>query len=326
MFLHSVNQQDQAVSADGVVNFDLAVNPLSVILLNIRPLNNTVTLGNFQRMMGLAGALNSIRVLHRGASVFSMSGRDALALNYFRHGILPCEANGDDTDNERRCLQLPIILGRHPYDPESCFPATIRGELTMEIDVDVADTGYDDFRFSVETIELIGAKPKSFERSVSISRTFAATGLQDFPLPTGRLVRGLLLFGTTPFVGAAPAPSWGRIRTMLDNQEVGFSAIDFESAAQLGQLFGRDINPLAESHTHRVDASSASTTEQTAVPVQTNASNDGFRNYCFLDFDPTRDDAHSINTAGSANWLIRADVETADACRVVQIEAVSAVG
>lgn len=322
MFLHSVNQQDQAVAADGVVSFDLSVNPLSVILLNIRPLNDTGILTNFQRMMGLAGSLNSIRVLHRGASVFSMSGRDALALNWFRHGMLPREANGDDTDNERRCLQLPIMLGRHAYDSESCFPATIRGELTMELDVDVADTGYDGFRFSVETIELLDAKPRNFERKISIARTFAATGLQDFPLPTGRLVRGLLLFGTTPFGGAAPAPSWGRLKTMLDNQEIGFTAADFESLSQLGQLFGRDMNPLAETHQHRVDAASVSATEQTAAGVQTPSSVDGFANYAYLDFDPTRDDAHSIDTSGSSNWLVRADIETADLCRVIQIEKV----
>lgn len=322
MFLHSVAVQEKAVSADGTEVFDLAVNPLSVVLLNIRPLNDTGVLSNFARALQLAGSLTGIRILHRGASVFNMRGRDALALNWARHGMFPREANGDDTDNERRCLQLPIMLGRHAYDGDSCFPSTIRGELTMELDVDVASTGFDGFRYSVETIELLGAKPSHFERKISISRTFGATGLQDFPLPTGNIVRGLLLFGTTAFGGAAPAPSWGRVKTMLDNQEVGFTSVDFESALQLGQLMGRDVTCLAQSHQHRVDATGGAT-EQTTNSVQTPSENDGLANYAYLDFDPTRDDEHSIDTSGSSNWLIRSDVETADACRVIQVEKVS---
>ena len=318
MFLHSVAVQDRLVAADGVEVFDLAVNPLSLVLLNIRPLNDTGTLANFQRAMGLAGALNAIRILHRGASVFSMSGRDALALNYYRHGMIPYEANPDDVNNERRCLTLPILLGRHPYDGDSCFPSTIRGELTMELDVDIADTGYDGFRYSVETVELLDAKPSHFERKISIARTFAATGLQDFPLPTGRLVRGLLLFGTTDFQGASPAPSWGRIKTMLDNQEVGFTSTDFEVAHQLGQLFGR-MPPSGEAHFHEMEPVAG---VRTTGPKGVGAFGEGWENYCFLDFDPTRDDEHAIDTSGSSNWLIRSDVETADACRAVQIERV----
>ena len=53
---------DQLIAADGVVQFDLAVNPLSVVLINIRPLNDTGTLGNFQRYLGLCDAINRITI------------------------------------------------------------------------------------------------------------------------------------------------------------------------------------------------------------------------------------------------------------------------
>ena len=320
MFLHSVSKQEVAVAADGVEVFDLAVNPLSVIFINIRPLNETSTLSAFARAKALAASLNSIRVLHRGASVFNMSGVDALMLNYFRQGMVPFEANGNDTDNERRCLSLPIILGRHAFDADSCFPATIRGELTMELDIDVANTGYDGFRYSIETLELLSANPTHFERKISIAKTFNATGLQDFALPTGNLVRGLLLFGTTGFTGATPAPSWGRIKTMLDNQEIGYTSTDFEVAHQLGQLFGRQP-PTGQTHAHRVDATGGAATLSGGVVNEGSA--DTWRQYAYLDFDPTRDDAHAVDTAGSSNWIIRSDVETADACRVVQVERVA---
>lgn len=318
--LHSVAVQDQAIAADGVQVVDLPVNPLSVILLKICPLNDTGTLADFNRAMGLAGSLDRIAVLHKGASVVNLSGRDLLALNYFRHGAIPFEANGDDTDNERRCLVLPIMLGKFAYDPSSCMPATIRGEMTMELTWDIADTGYDGMRMSVETIELLDAKPREYERKTTIAKTFAATGFQDFDLPNGNLVRGLLLFGTTPFGGASPAPSWGRVELLKDGQQVGYASADFECLHQLGQLMGRQP-PTGQRHAHRVTTDgNAQTALATLAGPFGEGLGEGWEQYAFMDLDPTRDDMYAIQTAGSSNWLLRANVETADACRVVQVE------
>lgn len=321
---HSVAVQDQLIAADGVQVVDLPVNPLSVVCLGIRPLNDTGTLANFNRAMGLAGALDRIAVLHRGASVFNMSGRDALALNYYRHGMIPFEANGDDTNDERRCLLLPLLMGKFAWDPQSCFPATKRGELTMELTWDIADTGYDGMRMTVETIEILDAKPREFERKVSVSKTFAATGFQDFDLPNGNVVRGLLLYGTTPFGGASPAPSWGRIELQKDGQQVGYTSADFEMLHQLGQLMGRQP-PSGQRHAHRVTTDGNAQTELTTLAGPYGEGlGEGWENYAYVDLDPTRDDAFSVETAGSSSWLIRANVETADACRVVQIERIPA--
>lgn len=321
--LRSLCRQEFLPAADGVEVWDLAVNPLSVVLLHLKPLNDTTTLSNFVRAMGIAGAVNRVSVLYRGQSVFSMSGRDALALHYFRHGGVPWDGNPDDADNERRSLTIPIVLGRFPWDPASCFPASRRGELTMEVDIDIADTGYDGMRMSCETIELLGAEPKEYERCASISKTFAATGDQDFELPIGHVVRGLLLFGTTAFDGASPAPTWGRISLMLDNQQVGYASTDWECVRSDGMLFGRQP-PTGEMHTHRVDATAASTTQETSGgPIEVGDGGEGWENYAFLDLDPTRDDMLAIDTAGANDFTIRADVETADAARVVPIERIA---
>jgi hypothetical protein len=317
--LHSVAVQERAVAADGVETFDLSVNPLSVVLLNIRPLNDNAALGSFQRAMGLAGSINRATINWLGSSVVSMSGRDIVALNYFRHGMIPFEANGDDTDNERRCLTLPILLGRFAYDKKSCLPATRRGELTMELDIDIADTGYDGFRYSVETVELLGADPSEYERKITVSKTFAATGDQDVELPIGHDVRGVLLFGTTPFGGAAPAPSWGRVSLMLNNEQVGYSSTDFEVAHQLVQLMGRQP-PTGEFHTHRSDVTQASATQESGGPIDGGAGGEGFENYAYLDCDPTRDDDFSIPTKGANDFLIRTTAETADAVRAIPVE------
>jgi hypothetical protein len=321
--LHSIWKPEVAVSADGTEVFNLPVNPLSVVLLHLKPLNDTGTLSNFQRAMGICGALDSIRVLHKGAAVYSMSGRDALAMNYFRGGMLPWEANGDDTDNERRSLLLPIIFGKFAYDPMSCLPKTVSGELTMELTVDIADTGYDGFRYAVETIELIGANPKEFERKTTISRTFTSTGDNDVDLPNGNLMRGILLFGTTPFGGAAPAPTWGRVELRLDNEQKGYASTDFEALRQLQQLMGRQP-PTGQFHTHRVDATGGATQETAGGPIDEGAGGEGWENYAYMDLDPDRRDTFSVDTKGKSNVVLRANVETADAARAVVIERMAA--
>lgn len=315
-FLHTVAVQERAIAADGVEQYDLAVNPLSVVLIAIRPLNDTGTLANFARNKQLAQALNRVSIIHRGESIVSMRGEDAYAMALFRHGIEPFQGQLDNVDNERRCMVLPILLGRHAYHPTSCFPATRRGELVLECDYDIADTGYDGLRISVETIELLDAKPTEFEKKVQLTQTWAATGDQDFDLPPGNVNRGLLLFGTTGFAGASPAPSWGRMKVLLDNQETHYGNVDFEVGQMLHNLWGRH-SPFSD-HKHTLDAAAAGITETT----NTFDIGEDWTQYCWLDFDPTQDDTYSLDTARRTRFHIRANAETADAVRVVPVEVI----
>lgn len=315
-FLHSVSVQEQAISADGIYNFDLAVNPLSVALICLRPLNDTGTLANFQSYRGIAAAMNRASILFRGETIVGMRGEDIAAFNYFRHGMMPFQGQHDDTDNERRCAVVPIVVGRAPYDPHSCFPASRRGELTLELDLDIADTGYDGLRLSVETIEILDAKPTEYEKKVQLTQTWAAVGDQDMDLPPGNPVRGCLLFGTTPFGGASPAPSWGRVRVLLDNQETGYGATDFEVAQMIHTLWGRQP-PMYDAHIHRMTANTDTVTNGGPINVGT-----GYENYAYLDFDVTRDDMFTIDTRNASRFHLRANAETADAVRAVPIEVI----
>lgn len=330
MFLHNVAVQERVISADGIETFDVAVNPLSVVLIAARPLNDTGTLAAFQSYRGLAAAFNRISVLFRGEAIKSVRGEDLVALNYFRWGIMPFQGQHDDTDNERRCAVLPVIMGRWPYDPRSCFPATRRGELQLELDMDIADTGYDGLRVSVETVELLDAKPTEYEKWVQVAQTNGATGDGDVDLAaTGNLIRGILLFGTTPFAGAAPAPSWGRLKVLLDNQEAGFANTDFEVAQMVSSLWGRQP-PQYDGHMHRVTVSGCAQTAVATISGPVNvgagiagaADLTGWHQYAFLDYDPTGNDAHAMNTKGKSSLKLRANFETADLVRAIPIEVI----
>ncbi len=315
---HRVLIQEQAIAADGIATFDLGTNPLSVVLLCLRPLNDTAGTTDFATYQRVMSAVDRLTILHRGGSIVSGSGLDLMFLNYFRHNIQPLEANPDDADNERRCVVLPILMGRKAYSPRSCFPATVRGELVLECLFDIADTAFDGLRISVETIELIGARPSEFERKTTTSQTFAAVGDNDIFLPVGNLVRGLLCFGTTGFTGATPAPTLGRLSTWLDGRQAGYSSTDFEVALGLHNLLGR--TPKADDHTHRVAADAASAVQETFSLVEFGA-NAG--NFCYLNFDPWEDDELSVNTAGATQWFLRADAEAANAARVLEVEKIA---
>lgn len=323
--LHSVIVQEQNIAADGIYNFDLPVNPLSVILIGLRPLNDTGSTADFASYYAVAQALNRITVYNRGAAAFSMRGEDAAALAYFRHGIMPYQCQHNDTNNERRCSPLPILMGRHAYDPKSCFPASRRGEMNLELDIDIADTGYDTLNLSVETIELLDAHPSEYERKISVNTTFAATGFNDVELAPGNMCRGLLLWGTAGFTGASPAPTWGRISTLVDNVETGYSATDFEMAASLHCLWGRQP-PAYDLHKHRTTVDGNAQTGVTSLVGPFNVGSGGLASewarYAYLDFDPIGDDTYTLDLRKAQRFVVRANAEGAAAVRAIPIEVI----
>jgi hypothetical protein len=327
MFPMHISQQviERAVSADDTVNVDLGVRPLSAILINIKPLNDTGTLANWCNAIRIAASLTRVNVIARGQAIHSMRGEDLAAFNYFRWGMLPFLGNPDNVDNERRSVTLPIIMGRQPYMPSSCFPAMGKGELNLELTIDVAATGYDGFRYSVTTLELPRAKPTTFEKRVQQTYTSPATGINTLDLPVGNKLRGMMLWGTTGFDGASPAPSFSDVTVLKDNVEQGYRAVPWETLATLQMLKG--IMPLSPSEDDHLHTTTTDGNAQTAVSTLggggfTRATT--YRNYAFVDFDPTGDDEYALETADAKQCRLMWTAGTADAVRVVPIEVMSA--
>lgn len=305
-------------AADGVVNLEMSCNPLSTLLISLKPLNDTGTLANFADYFEVCKAINRATLVFRGQSIFSMRGEDIAAYNYLRWGILPQSANENRTDNERRACILPVHLGKVPFDPASCFPATSRGELTLVLDLDIADTGYDGLRVAVDTIELLDAKPKEFERRLELTRTNTATGNNDLDLVPGNPCRNIMLYGTTSFTGATPAPSWQTVRLLVDNQERFFAGTSWEVLQAMPYLFGRQYSMLRHMHGTTVDGNA-----QTAVTtIGTPFAQSFLANYALMDFDCTRDDEYSVDLSNAKKVQIRHSAGTADAIRAIQTEVV----
>lgn len=318
-FVHSILETQAAVSADGDETIDLPVNPLSVVLVHIAPLNNTATITNYSLLQGLLASLTNVRIAHVGASVVDASGADLAALAYLWHGLTVWQSNAVETDNDRRSIVLPILFGRRAYDGEECFPETKRGEFQLTLTWDIANTGYDGLRRSIETIELPDASPKSVEKVTTLSQTFAATGQNDIDLPIGNVLRGVLLWGTTGFAGASPAPTLGQLSFLVDNVQQNYSASDLEVLRGVLGLRGVPFPPSGR-HIHSVNAAGAG--REDTVEPEVGASLDD--QYVLMPFDVLGDDSHSIDTSGAGRVAIRSVAEAAEAVRALPIERVDA--
>jgi hypothetical protein len=320
-YTHSILAANQVVAADGVQVFDLPVNPLSCVLLHISPLNNTAASSTYSFLRAIMSAVDNVNITFRGGSVVAANGQDLLALAVMWHRFFVWQSNAVATDNDRRSIVLPVMLARRPFDVKECFPATKKGEMQMAVTWDIADTGFDGLRISVETIELPGATPDFVQKCTTLARTLTATGQNEIDLPIGNFLRGVLLFGTTGFAGAAPVPSLGQLQLLKDNTQQFISASDFEVLRGVMGLKGVSY-PADLSHAHPFLDGAGPAVETTTRPTVTLGAVD--ENYTLMDLDPLFDDSFGMETEGAGRVHVRIDAETADAVRVLPIERVKA--
>lgn len=316
-YTHSILTANAAIAADGVVVYDLPVNPLSVVLLHLSPLNETGTIGTYALLSAIMSAIDNVTVSFRGAAFIALNGADLLALNLMWHRFHAWQSGAVSTNNDRRSVVIPICFGRRPFDVKECFPATKKGELQMSVTWDIADTGYDGLRVSIETIELPGATPDYVQKVTTIARTLAATGQNEIDLPIGNFLRGVMLFGTTGWTGATPAPTLGQIQLLKDNSQQFISASDFEVLRGVMGLKEVDYPPDL-SHRHQFTDAAAGA----AFVLQPEVSASIDENYALIDLDPMWDDSFGMETAGAGRIHVRIDAEAANAVRVIPIERV----
>lgn len=318
-FIHSILAANRAIAADGDQVYDLPVNPLSVILLHVSPLNETATIGNYSLLAALLSAVDNVRVSHKGTSVVDLSGADLAALVMLYHRLSLWQSNAVETDDDRRSLVLPILFGRAAYMPGECFPETRKGELQLTVTWDIADTGFDGLRISIETIELPDAKPEFVQKATTLAQTFAAIGQNDIDLPIGNVIRGVLCWGTTSYAGATPAPTLGQLAVYKDNKQLGYSATDWEVLRAVMSLRGVAFPP---SFRHIHSGTYTTTVAGDSLEPEIGLSKDAY--YALLDFDPLRDDTYVLETTGAGRVHVRSIAEAAEAVRIIPIERVAA--
>lgn len=319
-YLHSiVLPNTDVVTLTNVAPFDLPVNPLSFLLLRFQLTNlDPAVMDVYDALDELMGQFTGVRVLHKGEQIISGSLRDLMVLNAVYQRAFPGWSHLSPINNAVRSVVFPICLGKRMYDPESCFPATTRGNLRMEIDVGAEPASYDDINISVEAIELIEATPTEYLKYVRQARVSVA-GQFDATLPIGNALLGILLFDTGLSGSTDEVLSWGTVKLLKDNVEQYYPLSDYETLAGMLNAQVRSTFGLYAGHTHGFIAPgpAADVSDQAGILV-----GQGPQGYAYLDFDPLRDGMYELETAGASDLRIRAQGDEATDVRYYPLERV----
>lgn len=309
--------QTLTASAD-ITPIDLPVNPLSALLLSFDiTRTNPNALDIYSVLDALLDQVTSVRVLHKGEQIIAGSLRDLMMLNWWAFGAPPGVARGAQTSGLRDTITIPILFGRRMFDPVSCFPATTRGNLVLQMTSGALQTGMTAVRWQADTVELIEANPTEYCKYVTQSRTSVA-GQFDAPLPIGNELLGILLFDTGLRDNTTRNRSWGQLRLLKDNVEQNVAVAEVDT---LATLLGAKWNayPMWPGHVHQFDGAAA------GLDQSDEASQDGAvgaKGYAFIDFDPLQDLMYAFETQGAADVKIRAVGDEASAVRYLPIERV----
>jgi len=320
-FLHSVARPNiDLVASVSITPVDLPVNPLSFLLLRFQLTNvDPAAILTYSAIDDVITQITGIRVLHKGEQIIGGSLRDLMVLNAVYQRAFPGWAGLDNVNAAVRSLVFPLCLGRRMYDPDSCFPATSRGNLVFEMDAGADGAAYSDINFSIETVELIEAVPKEYVKYVRQARDSVA-GQFDARLPIGNPLLGILLFDTGLGGSSDEVLSWGTVKLLKDNVEQYYPLSDYETLAgmlktQMGTAWG-----IHAGHQHLTSEGAGA--ELISDDAEQRVST-GDRGYAYLDFDPLRDGRYQLETEGSADLLIRGQGDEATAIRYYPLERVT---
>lgn len=291
----SVIAQNTAIVASQVITLDLPVNPLSHLMLNLQGLNVT----DEATLAQILSRMSKIEVLHRGASIISMSGADLHAMNAIMLGNMPVLTNQIATDNATRNVTLILPFGRSLYNPKECFPATRKGELQLQVTFSATETEIDNLVLQVEAVELFGATPEQFLKITTLTKTPTATGDLDIDLPINNRIAGIGLFATTVPTSTATTKTINNVKLLADNKENMFSLANWES------LHGEILNRVG----HREDYDGS-------------ADNDDISKYALMDFSPKNVDDFLLDTKGFANLKLRVNAGDTNVLRLLVQELV----
>lgn len=306
-FLKSLLANREAVTADTVITYDLPVNPLSVVSVDIEAKQSVADAPATQANIG--AIFDKVEVIFKGTSIVSLSGLDLLAYGQLLMGKRHPVINKRSEALSENVYRFPIPMGRFPYSRVECFPAVRRGELQLRLDYASSFTNIESLDATITTIENMGAAPKQFLKCTTLSKT-PVVGDNDVDLPLGNKIAGLILFSATVPLTTAKTTTVDLAKLLLDNVEHYFHQVRWPD---LAYEFMRALGMDQPNHTH-THVETAGTTQEDSVEDA------WFKQYGLMDFDPLRNDQFLLETAGLGRAWLRITAGDTGALRVLPIE------
>lgn len=306
-FLKSLLANREAVVADTVVTYDLPVNPLSTIAIDIEAKQSAADAPPTAANIG--AIFDKVEVVFKGTSIVSLSGADLLAYGALMMGKRFPIINKRSEAASEQVYRFLIPFGRFPYSRVECFPAVRRGELQLRLDYASAFTAIESLDAVITTVENMGAAPKQFMKCTTLSKT-PVVGDNDVDLPQGNKLAGLILFSTTVPLTTVKTTTVDLAKLLLDNVEHYFHQVRWPD---LAFEYMRAIGMDQPNHTH--------THVETAATTQEDSAEDAwFKQYGLMDFDPLRNDQFLCETQGLGRIWLRITAGDTNPLRVLPIE------
>jgi len=219
-FIRSTLIKDHTTATE-VLEKDLPTNAISHLVLSMDAWNAT----DEATLAELLAFINSVEVTQAGKTIVNLQSEDLYHLNRKLYGHSPMNAGKIATDNAYRNLCLIIPFGRTPYNPAECFPATKKGELTLRVNTTVPATSADNSTINIDCIELVGASPAKYLKSVmSTIVAPGATGDNDVELPIGNDIVCIQLRCTSTPADSTHTFGVASARILVDNREYGYAS------------------------------------------------------------------------------------------------------
>ena len=316
-FLQSMVVTNQSITAGDVVTEDLPVHPLSHALVTVKfaqdQANTQLTFANVLAM------LTRIEVLYKGAAVYALNGLDCFAIGRMVVGFESWGVNATGTDNDLLSFTFLVPFGRTLFNPKECYPASMRGELQIQLTFASSFTQIDAVTMQISSFELLEAAPEEYLRCTTLSRTPTATGDTSIDLPIGNRLSDIVVWGTTIPLADAGTTTIQNVRLQVDNVEQYYTREFFEG---LHNSAGRRMPAPGywAGHNHQQDAASyAQYLDSSAVKP----GNHVLSNHLWLPIDINRDGEFALDTRGLSDLELVIDAGDTNPLRVIPCEMVS---
>jgi hypothetical protein len=275
---------------------DLPTNPLSHIIISLDGFNVT----DEATLAEILAFINKVTVSHSGRSIVSLESEQLYAVNSFLYGNRPVLTGKLATDNLCRVLGLVVPFGRKIFDPEECYPATKKGDLTLTLDTTVPATSFDNSTLNVETVELVGAAPEKYLKT-TLKTVVApgATGDNEVELPIGNEIVAIGIQMTTWWPATTHTIGVKAATLLANNSEKCYSLATAQG--------------LCSDLIHQYDTQHGVIAAQGIEPPT---------NVVWLNFDPAKDGKFLLQTAGLSSLKLRLNMGVNEATNLIIMELV----
>ena len=296
-FIRSSLLKDYTTATE-VKKIDLPVNPLSHLIISLDGYNVT----DEATLAEIIAFINKVTVTHMGKTVVDIESEDLYGLNSYLFRRRPILTQKVATDDAARCLSLIVPFGRRVFDPDECYPATRKGELTLSLDTTVPSASLDNSTLNIEAVELVGASPTHHMKTTMLTAAApGATGDRDIDLPIGNELIAVQIRMTTFPTTSSHTYGVDVAKILVDNKEFGYSAA--RAQCMVGDMM------------LRVDGQHGSIAAQGNIQPS---------KIVWMDYDPAGNGMFLLDTKGKSRVNLRLNMGVDEATYITILERVAA--